>query len=170
MTSFDHANGVAALAAVAFAFATPAYQRKGAVILAMIFALNWWHYVQSYAERPLVAPLWDRGVPLASNDLWSLFDALTAMAALVLAAVKRAWWAAVIFVLATTQVAFHALYWDLRWIAKPTYYPALDKLFLAQVAVFIFAGGGGIVAWIARRLDRVRHAGRAGAPTHYQAR
>lgn len=169
MSSFDQVNGAAVLLALVSAIGMPGDQRRAAGALAALFALNWWHFIQSYSPRPLAAALWDIGLPLASNDLWALLDAVTAMVALVIAAMKRAWWGAAIFILSTSQVFCHGLYWDVGLLPRGIYYPALDKLFLAQVAVFIFAGGGGIVSRARRFLDSGRHVRRTGSSALFRA-
>ncbi len=170
MTSYDLANGAAAAGAIVCAFGLPEHQRRGGVGLAVLLGASWLHFVLSYSSRPPVALLWNLGIYVASNDVWALLDGLLAFfAALCWAHDRRAWWAAAIYALALTQVVMHGLYWDLRLLPKPAYYGGLDKLFLAQVAVFILTAGGGIVAGIGRIFDRRGHVRRARASA-YQAR
>lgn len=158
MTPYDLANGAAVVCAIVASACVPARSRPMTLALAAVFAVNWLDYVLSYSARPPVAILWDYGIYLRSNDVWAMLDASVAVVALLCWVNARAWWGAAIYSLALAQVILHGLYWDIQTLPRDIYYPALDKLFLAQVAVFILAGGGGLVDRIGRVLDCVRDA------------
>lgn len=164
--TYDAANGIAVL--LAFACAAHVRARQAAVVLWAVFALNWLHYVSSYSDHSLAALLWSHHVMVTNDALWKVADALTGVAALVVAATRDRSLGLSIYALSIAQLLLHGSFWEGGLIGQAVYYPALDTLFWAQVAAFILVGGGGIVARVGRFLDWCRDAGRSRASASEQ--
>jgi hypothetical protein len=150
MTRFDIANGIAAVAALGFAFGVPKPQVKAATGLYLFVVFNWWFYVASNEPNHPLALLWAAGYRLTYDSVWTWIDAATAILAGVAGLATRQWWFAAVYFLSLSQVAFHIAYWDLALVPEWAYYPSLNVLFWGILSAVLFAGGAGVKDRIAR--------------------
>lgn len=140
-------NGGLCVGAIVFASHVPT-ERKAAVALACLMFLGWAFYVSAWTAASPAKALSAAGVPINSKDLWSIMDALFGLAAVGLA--WMTWWGRALWMTALTSTALHLSY-RFGGADFDAYSHALDKVLLAQIALFIFIGGRGvsdrIVSW-----------------------
>jgi hypothetical protein len=126
--------------------------RQAATSVMNGLSVTWALYLLAWTEVPPASLFWMIGIPLTSEHLWALTDAV--LATVVIAAAWHRWWGWVIFGALTVQQCFHAAY-DLGGMTFPQLSIALDLSFLVQLACFFVIGGSGVVDRVAR-LARVR--------------
>lgn len=125
--------------ALAFATHAPKGDRLAASILASGLLANWLFGAWTYANLSPQAAFRDWGVPVRATDLWALAD--LALGALAVRVGWHRWWGWAVFFLCMAQLCMHPA----RPLIGDTLYTFwLDKILLAQVAVFILIGGRGV--------------------------
>lgn len=125
-------------AACGFAVCAPRGQRLAAFVVAVALNANWWICAWTYSASPPQAAL-----GISAVDLWCLLDLSVGVSALV--AGVRHWWGWALWFLAVGQECFHMGHFLLE---NQTYTFWLDKLLLAQVAVFVLIGGRRVSTWL----------------------
>ena len=125
-------------AACGFAACAPHGQRLGAFFVSLAFNANWWLCAWTYSASPPQTYL-----GMSAVDLWCLFDLAVGVTALV--AGVRHWWGWALWFIAIAQECFHTGHFLLE---NQTYTFWLDKLLLAQVAVFFLIGGRSVSNWL----------------------
>ncbi len=124
------------LAAVAFAAHAPAGDRLRAVLLALGLVLNWLFVAWTYAPVSPQSLIRSAGLPIATVDLWAIAD--LALGAWAVRVGWRHWWGWTVFAFCICHLCMHPMR-PLLGDALYTFW--LDKILLAQVAVFILIGG-----------------------------
>lgn len=125
-------------AACGFAACAPRGQRFGALTVAASLNANWWICAWSYSSSSPQAAL-----GITAIDLWCLLDLAVGVTALV--AGVRHWWGWALWFIAIGQECFHMGHFLLE---NQMYTFWLDKLLLAQVAVFFLIGGRSVSNWL----------------------
>jgi hypothetical protein len=130
----------AGLCAAAFGLAAfaPRGQRLRAMLVAATLNLNWWLCAWTYSTYPPQTAL-----GLSATDLWCIFD--MSLGVIAVASGVRHWWGWALWFIAIAQECFHV---GRFLFVDETYTFWLDKLLLAQVAVFFFIGGRGVYNWL----------------------
>ncbi len=139
-----------ALVAGAYAFALhapPKHRRAATSVMTAICAV-WALYLLAWSPWPPASLFWQFGLPLESEHLWSITDAILAAFVLVNGyeadwSLRRFWWGWSIFVLLVGQQCFHIMR-DFGIIESGVYDQALDLTFLAQLACIYALGGPGV--------------------------
>lgn len=145
-----------ALVAMAYGFAlhAPPKHRRAATSVMTAIAGAWALYLLAWSPWPPASLLWSIGLPLQSEHLWSITDALLGAFVLVSGwrfdwSFRRFWWGWSIFTLLTLQQCFHTVR-DFGLIEWGVYDRALDVTFLAQLACIYALGGPGVWLGITR--------------------
>lgn len=166
--SFALLNGGMCAVAIVFAAHAPDH-RSAAVTLAALMTLGWAFYVSAWTDASPAMALAALGLPVTNKDMWSVMDALFGFAAIALAFMT--WWGWALWATALTATAMHLSY---RYGAGDfdAYSHVLDKILLAQMAIFYVIGGRGVADRIARVGTRCRRilpmgggSGTQGAPS-----
>lgn len=138
------------LVAVAYVFAlhAPPKHRRAATSVMTAIAGAWALYLLAWSPWPPASLLWSIGLPLESEHLWSITDALLGAFVLVSGwrldwSFRRFWWGWSIFSLLAIQQCFHTVR-DFGLIEWGVYDRALDLTFLAQLACIYALGGPGV--------------------------
>lgn len=139
--------GILALLMIAAAFGAPSEDRRRAVAVSVLLFANWVCFVLAWTDYKPKLVFAAVGMPLTNIDMWALLDALAASC--IIAVAYDRWWGLALWGMLVAQLAGHSLYQG-GLVAYAPYSAALDALFLAQVAVFLLLGGGGIVNLVAR--------------------
>jgi hypothetical protein len=125
--------------AVTFATHAPKGERLAASILAAGLLANWLFVAWTYATSSPQAAIRSWGLPIHATDLWAIAD--LALGALAVRVGWHRWWGWAVFSLSMGHLCMHPA----RSLIGDTLYTFwLDKILLAQVAVFILIGGRGI--------------------------
>jgi len=127
------------LAAVMFSIHAPVGQRLAAFVLAAGIALNWCFVEWTYSASSPQAWLRAQGIPTSAVDLWTIADLSVGVLAIFTGRLR--WWGWVVYMLCMTQVFAHSFRGQL---SDENYTFWLDKMLLAQVAVFFLLGGKGV--------------------------
>lgn len=127
------------LAAVVFAVHAPVGQRLAAFALAAGIALNWCFVEWTYSASSPQAWLRAQGIPTSSVDLWTIADLCVGVLAIFTGRLR--WWGWAVYMLCMTQVFAHSFR---AQMSDENYTFWLDKMLLAQVAVFFLLGGKGV--------------------------
>lgn len=126
--------------AIVFACHASKDQRLASVTLAIGLLTNWllveWTYAGAASPQ---ATLRGWGMPASAVDLWAIFDLSLGVLAIVTG--RTRWWGWAIYGLCLAQVMTHVLRVH---FTDATYTFWLDKMLLAQVAVFVLLGGRGV--------------------------
>lgn len=127
------------LGAVVFAAHAPVGQRLAAFVLAAGIVLNWCFVEWTYSASSPQAWLRAQGIPTSAVDLWTVADLYVGVLALVTGRLR--WWGWAVYMLCMTQIGAHSYRSQL---SDENYTFWLDKMLLAQVAVFFLLGGKGV--------------------------
>lgn len=127
------------MGAVVFAVHAPRGERLAASILAGGLLANWLFVAWTYAALSPQAAIRGWGLPIHATDLWAMAD--LALGALAVRVGWHRWWGWAVFSLSMGHLCMHPAR-PLLGDALYTFW--LDKILLAQVAVFILIGGRGI--------------------------
>jgi len=122
--------------AIVFAAHAPKGDRTHAGLLAMCLTLNWLFVQWTYAAMSPQAMIRGAGLPIGTVDLWAIADLALGWVSVRIG--WNRWWGWAIFALCMAQLCFHPAR-PLLGDALYTFW--LDKILLAQVAVFILIGG-----------------------------
>jgi len=122
--------------AVAFASQAPKGDRLAASILASGLLANWLLVEWTYSTLSPQAAIRAWGLSVTATDLWAIAD--LALGVLAVRTGWHRWWGWAVFLLCMAQLCFHPAR-PLLGDALYTFW--LDKILLAQVAVFILIGG-----------------------------
>lgn len=125
--------------AAVFAAHAPLGQRLSAIGLSLVLLANWFFVEWTYTAHPPQAWLRAQGVPSSAVDLWTVADMVLAFAALFFARLR--WWGWAIYILCMMQIGAHSFRSNMT---DENYTFWLDKMLLAQVAVFLLLGGKGV--------------------------
>jgi hypothetical protein len=124
---------------VVFAAHAPKGERLAASILAGGLLANWLFVAWTYAPMSPQAAIRSWGLPIHATDLWAVAD--LALGALAVRVGWHRWWGWAVFSLCMAHLCMHPAR---PLIGDELYTFWLDKILLAQVAVFILIGGRGI--------------------------
>lgn len=127
------------LAAVVFAVHAPVGQRLAAFVLAAGIVLDWCFVEWTYSASSPQAWLRAQGIPTSAVDLWTIADLSVGVLAIFTGRLR--WWGWSIYMLCMAQVFTHSFRTQL---SDENYTFWLDKMLLAQVAVFFLLGGKGV--------------------------
>lgn len=132
---------------IVMAFLAPKRDRRDAVAISLLLFASWVSFVLSWTDYAPSLAIERVGLSMADVDVWALVDALAASCIIALAWDR--WWGWSLWGLLIAQLVGHSLY-QFGSVAFAPYSAALDALFLAQVAVFILLGGGGLGDLVSR--------------------
>lgn len=141
---------VLCVAAIGFAAHSPRYDRIGAVMASAMLLANWLICAATYAVYSPQSVARDIGIPMTGIDVWACADAT--LGGVVLTLSRARWWGWVLWAIAMAQLALHGFNMHM---SDAVYLGALDKLLIAQVAIFIFLGSNGVVQRISSWRDRI---------------
>lgn len=141
---------VLCVAAIGFAAHSPRYDRIGSVVASAMLLANWLICAATYAVYSPQSVARDIGIPMTGIDVWACADAT--LGGVVLTLSRARWWGWVLWAIAMAQLALHGFNMHM---SDAVYLGALDKLLLAQVAIFIFLGSNGVVQRISGWRDRI---------------
>ena len=151
---------VLCVAAIGFATHSPRYDRIGAVVASAMLLANWLICAATYAVYSPQSVARDIGIPMTGIGVWACADAT--LGGIVMTLSRARWWGWALWAIAMAQVTLHGFNMHM---SDAVYLGALDKLLIAQVAIFIFLGSNGVVQRIGSWRDRfsrvrrvVRHA------------
>lgn len=141
---------VLCVAAIGFAAHSPRYDRIGAVVASAMLLANWLICAATYAVYSPQSVARDIGIPMTGIDVWACADAT--LGGVVLTLSRARWWGWVLWAIAMAQLALHGFN---THMIDAVYLGALDKLLIAQVAIFIFLGSNGVVQRISGWRDSI---------------
>lgn len=155
---------IACVGAVAFAAGFPAGERRAGLVMAIALLANWLFVGWTY--EPTSPHLLARayGFPSQARDFWAVSDAL--FGGLVYAMgwseqdQKPYWWSTALWYFAIMQLGLHVAR-QFCGMESAVYLWGLDKLLLAEVAIFICVGANGVSDWLSAGFDRLFLFGRA---------
>lgn len=115
---------------------------RGAVVTAaLVIATNWLLFSMPwiYAPASLAFVLSDGGMPVSTEDTWSMID----LASLFVVGVvcRRLWWAPVLWSTYLVTLAMHAVAWT-NGLEYVEYRGVLDAALVLQLATLFVVGGG----------------------------
>ena len=137
--------------AVVFAVHAPKGDRLAATTLACGLLGNWLFVAWTYAGASPQAWLRAQGLPFHAPDLWAIAD--LCLGVLAVRVGLHRWWGWAVFSLCMLHLCMHPAR-PLLGDALYTFW--LDKVLLAQIAVFILIGGRGIADRLSFRLGLFR--------------
>lgn len=148
------------VAAVLVAACAPVPARRRAVAAALVLLANWLFCEWTYAANaPQNLLYWRTGLYVEAFRWWAAADLVTALLGFLLG--RDHWWGVALLLIGMFQMVPHHAR-EIEAISKPLYLFTLDKLLLAQIALFFMIGGrgvgDGIVRFLGGRADRARAA------------
>lgn len=122
--------------AIVFAAHAPKGDRTNAALLALCLTFNWLFIQWTYAAMSPQAVIRAAGLPIGTVDLWAIADLALGWASVRIG--WNRWWGWTMFALCIAHLCMHPAR---PLIGDEIYTFWLDKILLAQVAVFILIGG-----------------------------
>ncbi len=164
--------GMTALGVV-FAAHANSRERQAAIQVSAVLSAVWLGYAMPWIYEPasIAGALYRAGFHAIQHEhTWPALDAIGCMATLSIA--QRYWWGWAVWAAFIGMLCCHVAYNVLNWIGAPlefeNYTGGLDAAYIAQLAVLLFIGEGGVRNRVSRGLSRLRHAARPRLSAHLE--